>query len=327
MATRLPGLPELAVGAVTLVAASGLVASPGAAAEESPAECRCDAERAHEFLVQVCRFGARHSGSEGMERQQQYLSDYFTRLGGGVKFQSFDAPHPESGRPVRMSNLLVTWHPDAKDRVLVCCHYDTRPLPDRDSNPNLIREGKFIGANDGGSGVALLMELGRHMREIKPTYGVDFAFFDGEELVYGENDEYFLGSKHFAQEYRNHPPEHKYVYGVLIDMVGDKNLQLYQEAHSLRYAPQLTHSIWRTAKRLGVKEFIGKQRHEVNDDHLPLNRIAKIPTCDLIDFDFPHWHTTRDVPANCSGESLAKVGRVLLAWLQEVPEPEPRRAK
>lgn len=306
-----------------------VVAAPPrlAGAEESAPAIECNPERLFDDLVQICRFGPRYSGSDGMEQQQQLLSEHFTKLGAQVRFQTFDATHPVHGRPVRMSNLTVTWHPDARERVLLCCHYDTRPLPDRDSNPNQARHGTFVGANDGGSGVALFMELGRHLRQIKPTYGVDFVFFDGEELVFGERDEYFLGSKYFARQYRSQPRDFSYVCGVLVDMVADKNLAIYQEANSLRYAPRVTQSVWQTARRLGVKEFIARRKHEVNDDHVPLNQIAKIPTCDLIDFDYPHWHTTGDVPANCSGASLAKVGNVLLAWLQEVPSPQKAKGK
>lgn len=278
-----------------------------------------DGDRAFENLVKICRIGSRMSGSPGMEEQQQLIADHFTKLKAQVKFQTFDARHPRTGRPVRMTNIIVNWHPEAKERVLVCCHYDTRPLPDQDPNPRARSEGTFIGANDGASGVALLMELGQHISKIKPTYGVDFVFFDGEELVFNPIDPFFLGSEHFAKEYRDNPPKHKYVCGVLVDMIGDKNLAIYQESNSLQYAPEVTASVWRTAKRLTVREFIAKEKHDVRDDHLPLNQIAKIPTCDLIDFDYPHWHTTKDVPSNCSGTSLAKVGKVLLAWLEEVP--------
>jgi hypothetical protein len=300
--------------------------NPDASAADTAAAV-VDARRAFEYLVKICELGPRISGTEGMERQQQLLSEHFTKLGAKVSFQTFDARHPATGGPVRMSNLIVSWHPESKERVLLACHYDTRPFPDRDSNPNLARSGKFLGANDGGSGVALFMELGHHIRRIEPTYGVDFVFFDGEELIYGERDPYFLGAEHFAKSYAEHPPEYQYLYGVLVDMIGDKNLQLFQERNSLKYAPKLTASIWQTAKRLGVKEFVAKRKHEVRDDHLALNEIGKIPACDLIDFDYPHWHTTGDVPAACSGASLAKVGRVLLAWLQEVPPPEKRRGK
>jgi hypothetical protein len=320
--STLPGLASIGMAFMMLAA------TPVSAGENDRLPT-VDPDRAYEYLVKVCDIGPRMSGSDGMEQQQQLLSRHFTKLGGKVRFQTFDARHPLNGQPVRMSNLVVSWHPEARERVLLCCHYDTRPLPDRDSNPNLARSGKFIGANDGGSGVALFMELGHHIRGIQPTYGVDFVFFDGEELVYGNapDEEWFLGSRHFARQYKEDPPEYQYVCGVLVDMIGDKNLQLYQEINSLRYAPQVTASIWKTAKSLGAKEFIAKRKHELRDDHLPLNQIAKIPTCDLIDFDYPHWHTTRDIPASCSGASLAVVGNVLLAWLQEVPPPAKPRGK
>lgn len=286
-----------------------------------------DAERAFGYLAKICEIGPRISGSEGMDRQQRQILDHFNKLKAQVKFQSFDAPHPVNRNPVRMNNIIVSWDPESKERVLLACHYDTRPHADRDSNLMLASRGTFLGANDGASGVALFMELGHHLRKIKPTYGVDFVFFDGEELVYGDRDPYFLGSEYFAKEYRDRPPRHRYVCGILVDMIGDKNLQIFQEINSLEYAPEVTQSIFRTAKRLGVREFVGKARHEVRDDHLALNEIAKIPTCDLIDFDYEHWHTTQDVPANCSGASLAKVGKVLLAWLEEVPAVAPVKKK
>jgi hypothetical protein len=287
-------------------------------AESAPA---FDADRAFGYLTRICDIGSRISGSEGMEQQQQLIAEHFSKLKAKVSFQSFDAPHPLTGKPVRMSNMLVSWDPQANERVLLACHYDTRPHADRDANPELARQAIFLGANDGASGVALFMELGNHLRKIKPTYGVDLVFFDGEELVYGDRDPYFLGSEYFSKEYRDKPPQHKYVCGVLVDMIGDKDLQLYQEINSLRLAPDVTKSLWRTARQLKIREFVASPKHEVRDDHLSLNEIAGIPTCDIIDFDYAHWHTSRDLPAACSGASLSKVGRVLLTWLESVPPP------
>ncbi len=277
---------------------------------------QCNANRAFDYLEQVCRIGPRISGSDGMLRQQQLIIEHFQKFGCEIRAQSFDAAHPLNGGPVRMTNLIVSWNPRAKERVLLCCHYDTRPYPDRDFlNPR----GTFIGANDGASGVALFMELGHHLRQIQPVYGVDFVFFDGEEFVYSNRDKYFLGSEYFATWYRDHPPEYRYLCGVLVDMVGGKRLRLYQERNSVRLAGKVTQSVWDTAKRMGVREFIPRVKHEVRDDHLPLNLIARIPTCDVIDFDYSAWHTTKDLPSACSGESLATVGNVLLQWLTEVP--------
>jgi glutaminyl-peptide cyclotransferase len=99
-------------------------------------------------------------------------------------------------------------------------------------------------------------------------------------------------------------------------MVADRNLEIYMEKNSLKFARPLTESIWAAAQEIGVKEFIPREKHEILDDHIPLNEIAGIPTIDIIDFDYPYWHKRNDLPAACSGDSLAKVGRVLLAWLQ-----------
>lgn len=302
------------IGYVTLF--SGGESSPQAAAGT------LNPQRAKTYLDGICKLGRRPSGSQGMAAQQKRLTRHFQQRGAKVGFQRFHAAHPLNGNPVRMANLIVQWHPRAKQRVLLACHYDTRPYPDED--PRQPR-GVFLGANDGASGVALLMELAHHMPTIQPTFGVDFVFFDGEEFVFGKDaplKQYFLGSKHFARQYVKHPPAHRYVAAVVVDMVGDRDLNLYIEKNSLRYAPDVTMSIWRTAARLRVREFIRRPKYEVNDDHIPLNETAKIPTCNVIDFDYPHWHTTGDVPAKCSGRSLAKVGRVLLKWLQTVPKPE-----
>lgn len=318
VAPWLIGAAALGASIVGLVVTMGSSATP-ARAVASP----LDAKRAYGYLVDICRLGPRPSGSRGMEQQQKLLAEHFEEHGGRVQYQTFDAAHPLNGSPVRMSNMIVSWHPEAKERVLFACHYDTRPFPDQDRfNPR----GVFLGANDGASGAALFMELAHHIRDMEPTYGVDFVLFDGEELIFGQEGEYFLGSRHFALEYLANPPAHRYVWGVLVDMVGDRSLNLYKEINSVKFAPELVDSIWDTARRLGVREFIDRRRHEIQDDHLPLNQIARIPTIDIIDFDYgpsdnAYWHTMQDVPRNCSGESLAKVGHVLLTWLENVPRP------
>jgi Zn-dependent M28 family amino/carboxypeptidase len=203
--------------------------------------------------------------------------------------------------------------------VLLCAHYDTRPLPDQEIDPMKKQRGVFIGANDGGSGVAVMMELAHLMPQLESHFGVDFLLLDGEELVYdSDRDPYFLGSEHFAQQYRDNRPEHKYRWGVLLDMVGDANLQLYQEENSVtwRDTRPLVAQIWGLAQRLGVSEFIARPKYQIRDDHLAMRNIAKIPTCDVIDFDYPFWHTEGDTPDKCSAESLAKVGWVLYEWFQ-----------
>jgi glutaminyl-peptide cyclotransferase len=280
-----------------------------------------DPKRAFGYLEELCDLGPRYSGSPAMLKQQKLLVDYFQKLGGKVSLQEFRAKNPLGGGLVPMANIIVQWHPERKDRILLAAHYDTRPLPDRDRNPIARKQGRFIGASDGASGTATLMELAHFMPKLDSKFGVDFVIFDGEELVYQERrDPYCLGSTWFARQYVSKPPEHKYHWGVLLDMIGDADLQIYYEEQSYywRNTRPLIEMIWNTARRLGVREFIPEVRYKVDDDHVPLRNIAKIPTCDIIDFDYPAWHTELDTPMRCSGESLAKVGWVVLEWLKTV---------
>lgn len=284
----------------------------------APASNPLDAQRAFSYLEQICALGPRWSGSPGMQKQRAMLEEHFKKLGGKVTYQQFLANNPRGGEKVPMANMIVEWHPERKERILLAAHYDTRPLPDRDPDPNKRKNGQFLGANDGGSGVAVLMELALFMPQLKGAIGVDFVLLDGEELVYDNNDPYFLGSSWFAKKYVEKPPEHKYRQGVVLDMVGDVELQIYQEQFSIawRDTRPMVKEIWEIASKLGVKEFIPRIGYEVRDDHLPLHNTAKIPTCDIIDFDYPPWHTAGDTPKHCAGSSLAKVGWVVYEWLK-----------
>lgn len=306
---------------VTLAISASLLAFQrfGRADEPNPATAAgnpLDAQRAYEYLEQICALGPRFSGSPGMQKQQAMLEEHFKKLGGKVSYQQFLANNPRGGEKVPMANMIVEWHPERKERILLAAHYDTRPLPDRDPDPNKRKAGIFLGANDGGSGVAVLMELAHLMPKFSGPLGIDFVLFDGEELVYDNDDPYFLGSSWFAKKYAEKPSAHKYRWGVVLDMVGDVDLQLYQEKFSVswRDTRPMVKDIWDTAARLGVKEFIPRIGYEVRDDHLALRNTGKIPSCDIIDFDYPPWHTTNDAPKHCAGSSLAKVGWVVYEW-------------
>ena len=181
-------------------------------------------------------------------------------------------------------------------------HYDTRPFPDRDA---LEPRGVFVGANDGASGVALLMELAGAMPGLTGPVGVDFVLFDAEEYVFSPRDPYFLGSTHFARQYaagrKSKDIDHAYRAGLVLDMVGDADLAIWQEGNSLSWPDTrpVVEEVWAVAARLGVRQFVARERHTVEDDHLPLRNIGRIPTADIIDFDYPAWHTTRDTAAAC----------------------------
>ena len=270
--------------------------------------------RAYEYLKQLCAIGPRPSGSPGMLAEQKLLTDHFQKLWGKVELQRFAVPHPLDKSQVPMANLIVRWQPERKQRILFCAHYDTLPYPMMDPvNP----KGTFIGANDGGSGVALLMEMGHSMNDLPAGYGVDFVFLDGEEFLFDPQGTYFLGSEYFARQYAQDRSGVRYRWGVLLDMVGDADLQIYQERNSMLWQDTrpLVDAIWRTARRLGVHEFVAQRKYEILDDHVPLHNIGRIPICDLIDFDYPSWHTQGDTADKCSALSLAKVGWVLRQWL------------
>ncbi len=305
---------------VRFAALSFAVVWGSAACYGQPPKNPLDGLRAFRYLEQICALGPRPSGSPAMQKQQALVREHFEKLGGKVTLQKFRARNPLGGDHVPMANVIVEWHPDRKERILLCAHYDTRPLPDRDLDPVQRRSGVFIGANDGASGVAVLMELAHLMPTFNGPVGVDFVLFDGEELVYvDKRDPYFLGSTWFATQYVRRPPAHKYRWGVLLDMVGDANLEIYQEQWSVtwRDTRPLVKEIWATAGRLGVDEFIPRAGYEVRDDHLPLRNIAKIPTCDIIDAPQTYlaWHTTLDTPERCAPASLSKVGWVVYEWL------------
>jgi hypothetical protein len=296
-----------------------------------------DARRAYGYLLELCSIGPRPSGSAGMQKQQALLVNFFKKAGGNVTLQPFLSKNPLGGDKVPMTNIIVEWHPERKERILLCTHYDTRPQPDNDPDPIQRRNGKFIGANDGASGVAIFMELARLMPNLKGPLGVDFVMLDGEELVYVDpRDPYCLGATWFAKQYVSKPPDHKYRWGVLLDMVGDADLQLYQEHFSATWhdTQPLVKGIWATAAKLGVKEFKPRAKFLVSaDDHLPLRNVGKIPTCDLIDFvdssgnpPPPTWHTMQDDPQHCAPSSLAKVGWVVYEWLKDEEKAGEARA-
>ncbi len=259
-----------------------------------------------------------------MAAQQKFLIDYFQKLGATVTKQEFRARHPLTRDTVPMTNLLIQWHPDRKERVLLCAHYDTRPLPDRDRrNPR----GTFVGANDGAAGVALLMELGKQMPKFQSRFGVDFLLVDGEDLVFWDQateqdtGNYCIGSEYFGHMYVTQPPPYKYRCAVVFDMIAGVNLRLPKELNSVSWGDSkpIVNEIWNTASQLKVKEFAPYATlYPITDDHVKLHDVGKIPAVDLINMDYPQWHTEADDPAHCSPLSLAKVGWVVQEWLKSL---------
>ncbi|MDH4223320.1 MAG: M28 family peptidase [candidate division Zixibacteria bacterium] len=211
---------------------------------------------------------------------------------------------------LNLSNIIASFYPDKKERILLCAHWDTRPWADKDPEP-ANRFTPISGANDGASGVAVLMELASTISGKKPKYGVDIILFDGEDYGSDEHPErWCLGSSYFSKNSGGY----KAVFGILLDMIGDRDLQIYQEGYSSRYAGEIVRMVWEKAQKLSISDFKTGVKHYMVDDHLPLIQ-AGIPCIDIIDFDYPYWHTIEDTPDKCSPESLEKVGKVILSVL------------
>jgi peptidase M28-like protein len=282
-----------------------------------------DKDRALGYIKQICALGTRISGSQGMAKQQELLKKQFEQHGAKVELQQFTARQRSQAQPVAMANLIARWNVESSRRIILCAHYDTRPLADQE--PNLRDQRKpFLAANDGASGAALMMELAHHMKGLELAIGVDFVLFDGEEYIFDNRaeesggDVYFFGSEHFGREYTQARKAGKgpvYTGAVLLDLFAGKNPQFPIEANSATMAGELVEKIWKIADEVKAPAFINKYGSSVRDDHLALNR-ARIPAIDIIDFDYPHWHRLSDVPENCSGESMEQVARVLVVWMQ-----------
>jgi hypothetical protein len=276
-----------------------------------------DGKRAMKYLKAICDIGPRQSGTKGMREQIELITKHFEDLGLKVEVQAFSGKQVSRKEAVEMKNLIIRFFPDKEKRVILCSHYDTRPIADQEDDPRKWKE-TFVSANDGGSGVAFLMELAHHLKGLKLDVGVDFVLFDGEEFIFDRNnDEYFFGSKHFAKEWRKNKGKVKYGAAVLLDMIGGDGAKFPIEVHSWQKAKEVCRQIWDTAAALKVDMFRGELGDRVLDDHIALQN-AGIPAIDIIDFSYPHWHKLSDVPANCSGESLENVSKVLSVWLQRL---------
>ncbi|RMD98175.1 MAG: M28 family peptidase [Calditrichaeota bacterium] len=274
-----------------------------------------DAGYAYRMLVKQVEFGPRVPGTRPHELCLQFLEDSLKKYADKVVRQSFDYTVQKTGQTVRLTNLIGSFGLKPGPRVLLAAHWDSRPWADQD--PDSANRNKPIpAANDGASGVAVLLEIARILKATPPAIGVDIVFFDGEDLgSSGYPETYAAGSQYFAKHKDIH---YNPFLGILLDMVGDKDLRIYKEVNSVRYAPAVVDVVWNYAARLNISSFINETRHEISDDHVPLLK-AGIPCIDLIDFDYPYWHTLEDTPDKCSPQSLEKVGKVVLAVVYNPP--------
>lgn len=271
-----------------------------------------DSARAFDLLKQQVELGARVPNTEPHAACAEFIQKNLSPYADHVTTQSFSAD--ANGKKLSLTNIIAKFNPSATSWVLLAAHWDTRPTADYEVLAEK-RKLPIPGANDGASGTAVLLELARVFHSRKPDIGVVMVFFDGEDYGPGEKA-MFLGSKYYASEAaagRTSPLPKQIRYGILLDMIGDADLRIPQELHSLRAAPDVVKKVWAKAAKLGYsKEFPPVEGSAILDDHVPLIGVG-IKCINIIDFDYGPWHTLDDTPDKCSPESLKAVGEVVAA--------------
>ncbi len=282
-------------------------------------------DSAYQFVQTQVNFGPRIPNREAHRQAGDYLVATLKKYGATVTVQSFKATSPD-GQRLDLRNIIGSFNPKSPKRILLAAHWDTRPYADKDpKNP----QATFDGANDGASGVAILLEAARLMQTTPPAVGVDIILFDGED--WGEHEGstgqvnppegyrswWCLGSQYWGRN--KHKPNYTAYYGILLDMVGAPNAHFAQEGTSMEYASRIVDKVWSAAGRLGYASmFIRQKEAAVTDDHVFINALANIPTINIVHFDpvkgyFGEFHhTQKDDMANIDRTTLRAVGSVVL---------------
>ncbi len=281
------------------------------------------ADSAYEYIARQVAFGPRVPNTTSHDSCALYLMQHFKQYSDNVivqhaKVRAYD------GTMLSIKNIIAQFQPEKNNRILLFAHWDTRPFADHD--PDSTKQNMPIdGANDGGSGTGVLMEIGRHLSKTRPYFGIDIILFDAED--YGQPDHieldykpdtWCLGSQYWAKN--PHKLRYNAFYGILLDMVGGKNAVFTQERNSVYYAPGLLEKVWANAHALGYGKYFSYQKTPpITDDHLYINRILNIPCIDIIPYDESakssfgdFWHTHNDNMDIISKETLKAVGQTVL---------------
>ena len=287
-----------------------------------------NADSAYAYVKAQTDFGPRVPNTEAHERCAQWLITKMTQFADTVYVQPFRT-RLFNNKGIDGVNLVASFNPKANKRVLLCAHWDSRPFADHDPDEAHWNQ-PIDGANDGASGVGVLLENARcfHNQPLDEKLGVDIIFFDLED--YGprqdQSEQYYdnrrnhwaLGSQHWAAQH--HIPGYKATFGILLDMVGNSDPNFMKEYYSQGYAAWLSNKVWHIAQDLGYRQyFVNELGDPISDDHLPLNEMAGIPSIDIIDLrpnssngSFPeNWHTLNDNLSHIDKNTLGMVGTVL----------------
>ena len=273
-------------------------------------------ESAFHYLEKQCSFGPRNSGSSGHEQCGEYLIHTLSEFADTVFSQPFLQSIPGKSDTLKMTNIVGIFFGSGTKSLLLGAHWDTRPTADHDVNPER-RNQPILGANDGASGVAVLLETARILTQNPHDETIYIVFFDAEDLgIEGNPRSYALGAQHFAKNLPIPKPDN----AIILDMVGDAELHLPIERNSYVHNPTLVKFLWTLADELELEAFDKQLKYEIYDDHVPLWEEAQIPAIDIIDFNYPNrwsnfWHTHEDIPIHCSAESLNQVGTLLIHYI------------
>ena len=270
-----------------------------------------DPQKAFALLKEQVDMGTRNPGTAAHTKCLNWLIEKAKLYSSKVYTQEFTHHWSSNDKDMHMANVVAEMNVGAPKTALLIAHWDTRPTADQESDPQKQRM-PIPGANDGASGVAVLLELMRDFKLTPPAVNVVFLFVDGEDLGPGL-DEMFLGARYFAKNLPKPKPD----YGILLDMVGDKDLVIAKEPNSAAYAKDLLSRFYHNAQSRGLERaFPNTYQGAIYDDHLSINE-AGIPTIDLIDFDYPYWHKLSDTTDKCSAASLWTVGMAVETFLRE----------
>lgn len=278
-----------------------------------------NSDSAFQYIKKQADMGPRVPGSKAHANAVAYYEKHFKNLGADVKIQG-GTMNTYDGKQWRIDNVIASFNPTAKNRVMLCAHYDSRPFADKDPVP-ANRTKPCPGVNDGASGVGVLMEVARLIKEKPTTVGIDIILFDLED--YGDNGDQYswcLGAVYWSNNL--HKPNYKAKYAILLDMVGAKNAVFPREGVSVFHANDVVNKVWNAAEKLGYSNyFIYEETAEMTDDHVPINKIAGIPAIDILHYNhvknefFEHHHTTTDDINTIDKNTLKAVGQTLLEVL------------
>ncbi|HTK30833.1 MAG TPA: M28 family peptidase [Candidatus Saccharimonadaceae bacterium] len=287
----------------------------GLALLAAPAACaprfEVDGARAHARVVHQVEAGPRIPGRPGHAAIAEWIANECARLGGRVARQAF--VDSLAGHRLELTNLVAHYGPDQGKRIALVAHWDSRPWSDQDPD-STFRLDPVPGANDGASGVAVLLEVAELLHRRPPRVAVDLVFVDGEDQGRAEAPgEFCLGARAYARRVTGEAAAQRPTAAFVFDMVGDRDLDIQPETQSVEHASNLVDLVLEGAKATGGRGFLPTPRFTLTDDHMRLLE-AGIPAIDVVDFDYPAWHTHLDLPDRVSPASLAEVSRVA-AWL------------